>query len=397
MARKLSNWLESFEKWFEGTEIPEIYAKAVGLSTLASALEKKVWFILGRYKIYCNLYCVLIGKPGIGKNQAINFGHKLLLAAAPDVKFSADSVSTRAFYSDLEGASKILHWKDKQQVHCSLTVLSREFEVFIGDKKSNSQLLINLTNFFDCADDSFTHKTQHSGSNKVENLWLNILGATTPSSLANCLSIAATEGGLTSRILFVFAEKKRQNIAIPVLTPEQKDIENKLVHDLFLINQIINEYTMSDEARDNYIEYYKTYLDNKICTDLRFEGWYSRKALFINKLAMIFSIAESNNSLIEWRYYEQAISYLETLELKMHLAFKGLGKTDITADIDFVLEYIKTEKTVTKATLSAQIWRNVDSSKIDQVLELLVQSKAIAVDNSKISQNIVTYKFLKMI
>ena len=154
---------------------------------------------------------------------------------------------------------------------------------------------------------------------------------------------------------------------------------------------------MSDEARDNYIEYYKTYLDNKICTDLRFEGWYSRKALFINKLAMIFSIAESNNSLIEWRYYEQAISYLETLELKMHLAFKGLGKTDITADIDFVLEYIKTEKTVTKATLSAQIWRNVDSSKIDQVLELLVQSKAIAVDNSKISQNIVTYKFLKMI
>jgi len=397
MARKLSNWLESFEKWFEGTEIPEIYAKAVGLSTLASALEKKVWFILGRYKIYCNLYCVLIGKPGIGKNQAINFGHKLLLAAAPDVKFSADSVSTRAFYSDLEGSSSIYTWKGQQYNHCSLTVLSREFEVFIGDKKSNSQLLINLTNFFDCADDSFTHKTQHSGSNKVENLWLNILGATTPSSLANCLSVAATEGGLTSRILFVYADKKRQNIAIPVLTPEQKDIENKLVHDLFLINQIINEYTMSEEAKTNYIEYYKTYLDKKICTDLRFEGWYSRKALFINKLAMIFSISESNNSLIEWRYYEQAISYLETLELKMSLAFKGLGKTDITADIDFVLEYIKTEKIVTYSTLTAQIWRNIDSLKLDYILNLLVTTKAISIDNSKITQSIVTYKFNKMI
>ena len=64
-------------------------------------------------------------------------------------------------------------------------------------------MLVFLTDLFDCRELPWKYRTKGRGDNTIENLYLNLLAATTPDSLASSLPALAIGGGLTSRILFI--------------------------------------------------------------------------------------------------------------------------------------------------------------------------------------------------
>ena len=115
------------------TEPAKQFHTWVGLSAIASALRKKIWFRFGRIRIHPNIYVVLVSEPGVArKTQAITYGEEIIGEVSAIVT-SADAITPQAMLEDLEMAKteEVLP-NGTTLTHNSLCVTSGEFESFLG-------------------------------------------------------------------------------------------------------------------------------------------------------------------------------------------------------------------------------------------------------------------------
>ena len=373
-----SNWLESYLRLMENTEPARLFDKWVGYSIIASALRRKVSLQLGRLIYYPNIYVVLVAEPGVArKTQAIKYGVNFL-NTIPEIRLSADSSTKEAMTDDIETSGMDELMVDGTTLrHSSLNIISKEFESFLGQKKENTRMLTALTDLFDCPDD-WSSRTKHSGSNKIINPWVNLLAATTPDSLASSLPATAVGGGLTSRIMFIWADKKKKSIAIPAMTEEELKIKAWLEKDLYRISRLSGNYMMTTDCIRRWTAWYDQFDEDesgeRICPDKSFSGWYSRKPTYIIKISMLQAAAESSKLLIEWHHIEQAIEAIKEVEYSMGNAFKAIGKSEISAEVDNVLQIIRNARCISEKDLMTRIWRDIDSTKFTNVIDTLIKT-----------------------
>jgi len=376
--RHLENWLESYLEYTEGMEAAKSFQRWVGMSVIAGALRKKVHLSLGRIRVYPNLYVVLVAEPGIArKSQAINTGQELLLAT-PDIAVSADAITKEALLESMaESMQKEIYENGEELNHCSLSIISREFETFLGQKKENTKMLVLLTDLFDGQELPWTYKTKNSGNAIIMSPYLNLLAATTPESLASCLPSSAIGGGLTSRIIFVWAGRRHRKVAIPVLSDRVVELNDLLKKDLYFISRIAGIYEFSPEARANWIDWYNAYeeLDvDRICTDPSFNGWYSRKPTYILKIAIIIAAAESDKLTMEWRHVDKAIKLIEGTEMDMGGVFRAVGKSEVSTEVDTIMQLVKIHGTINEKNLLSKVWKDMDSFKFDNVMRTAMRT-----------------------
>lgn len=375
MARLLSDWLKAYEVLMTNTEPAKLFDIWTGYSLVAAALRRKVFLKLGRITYFPNLYVVFVAEPGVArKTQAIKFGMEIL-NTLPDIKLSADSSTKEAMTDDIEGSGiEELMIDGSVFRHSSLNIISKELESFLGQKKENTRMLVALTDLFDCPDD-WASRTRHGTSNKIIRPWINILAATTPDSIASSFPASAVGGGLASRILFIWADHRKKNEAIPELTPEEVKLKQSVEKDLYQISRLSGEYTMTADCRANWIDWYNNFNEDesgdRLCTDRAFSGWYSRKPTYLLKVAMLHAAAESNTLSLKWVYIERAINVIHQVECVMGNAFKAIGKSDISAEVGSVLQIIRTSGCISEKQLMSIVWRDLDAAKFDNVIDTL--------------------------
>lgn len=373
-----NNWLDSYLRLMENTEPARLFDKWVGYSVIASALRRKVSLQLGRLVYYPNIYVVLVAEPGVArKTQAIKYGVNFL-NTIPDIRLSADSSTKEAMTDDVESSGMDELLVDGTTLrHSSLNIISKEFESFLGQKKENTRMLTALTDLFDCPDD-WSSRTKHSGSNKIINPWVNLLAATTPDSLANSLPASAVGGGLTSRIMFIWADKKKKSVAIPAMTEEELKIKEMLEKDLYRISRLSGNYTMTADCMKKWIAWYDRFDEDesgdRICPDKSFSGWYSRKPTYIIKISILRAAAESSKLVIEWKHIEKAIEEIREVEYLMGNAFKAIGKSEISGEVDTVLQIIRNAGKISEKELMTKIWRDIDATKFTNVSDTLIKT-----------------------
>lgn len=366
--RQLENWLDAYMLYTSKTESAKQFHRWVGISAIASVLQRKVWLKFGMFKVFPNMYIVLTADPGVArKTQAIRIGQEFL-SEIPDVKLSPDSCSARQLFCDLEEAIKVEEMPDgKLYPHCSLTVSSDEFESFLGDKKTNTEMITILTNMYDCKSGPYKHKTKHSGKNNIENPYLNLIAGTTPSSLAESFPIKAIGGGLGTRIIFVWAYDRDHAEAYPEEGGDP-ELKQKLIHDLSIMARDYGEKRYSPEARKWWDDWYNSYdirSPNKLCDNPKFMGWYSRKSTHVQKLAICLHAAESNEPVINTQSFTKALACIEDIEREMSNAFIGVGRTETSNEIRMVEDIIKSHKSIREDKLFHLIWADIDSYKFE--------------------------------
>lgn len=378
MTNSDSNWIDNYMELMKETEPAALFDKWVSYSVIAAALRRKISLQLGRLIYYPNIYVVLVAEPGVArKTQAIKYGVNFL-NTIPDIRLSADSSTKEAMTDDMESSGLDELMTDGTTLrHSSLNIISKEFESFLGQKKENNRMLTALTDLFDCPDD-WSSRTRHGTSNKIINPWVNLLAATTPDSLASSLPASAVGGGLTSRIMFVWADKKKKPIAIPAMTESELKLKDKLEKDLYRISRMSGNYAMTSDCIKKWTDWYDGFDEDesgdRICKDKSFSGWYSRKPTYIMKISMLCAAAESSKLILEWRHIEKAIASIKEVEYTMGSAFKAIGKSEISAEVDSVLQIIREAKCISEKALMTRIWRDIDSTKFTNVIETLIKT-----------------------
>lgn len=372
--RKLENWLLAYRDYTEGTESPPLFHLWVALGVLAGAAQRKIYLDVDYYQVHSNLYVVLCSPRGRSrKSTALRIGKNILKAIAEygeEIHFSTQASSVAAL------VSQMVRIKEQNKEHQSLTASISELGSMLGAK--SNEMSDWLTDIFDCNPD-WDKQTVGRGMEKIERPWLNLMAATTPQWLGENLSKTAVEGGFVGRALFIY-EDTRRRVARPKMTPEQHVLQKHLVHDLALIAKMKGKFEFSPEGGDYYDYWYEevqdTDTDNK---DIRLGGYYERKAVYVQKLAMLISLASNNSLLIEKSDVQMALAMLEEIEPGMYKAFSSVGKNVFSADHERIKTQILSAKdkgVSYKKILNANI-HALDKDQIDKILYALKEQEII--------------------
>lgn len=380
MARMLGNWLEGYLEYTSNTESATVFHEWTGRSVLSAAMRKKLSLSLGRISIYANTYVVLVAEPGIArKSQAITYGLGLL-AHITDIRTSADAITKEALIQELSDCgcvSEDIMPDGTMMRSANLAIISKEFETFLGQKKENTKMIILLTDLFDAQEMPWKYQTKHGGTDTIPSVYMSILGATTPESLASCLPVQAIGGGLTSRMLFVWASKKAKKVAKPVLDPRTLELREALINDLHIISRMSGVYQMSPDADAFWCDWYENYDEQdpkRICKDPSFGGWYARKPMYILKMAMTHAAATSDELILDVKHIEQGLKDIESLEPHQAKVFSSIGRSNTTQETEQFLNVVRTRRDCTEAEILAALYRDMDYDKFKNVAATVVRA-----------------------
>jgi len=281
----------------------------------------------------------------------------------------------------------------KVKFHCSLTCMSEELSVFLG--QNDVKFLSLLTAWYDSRDE-WKYETKGSGKDHLSGVCFNLLGATAPDWLRSILPDEAIGGGFTSRVIFVVEEKKGKTVAESHYTKAHEELRKQLVKDLEQIRIISGEYTFDAKANAAYIAWYKeqeTLIEKgePPIDDPRFAGYCERRGTHVRKLSMLLTASRTSKRVIMLSDFERALLVLKAVEVKMSKTFGGLGRAQYSEVTEQVLEYIVACKKVKRSTLMSKFYRDVDPPTLKIIEEVLSQMRVVKV---KIDGKDVIYEYI---
>jgi hypothetical protein len=379
----------TYREYVNETESPTLYHKWVAVSLIASALQRKA-FLQWDSPTYPNFYIVLVGPSGCRKGTAMAPAYDIINECG--IALSSDSITREALIQQMKENQKLDMGSGSQGMeHSSLTIFSKELTVFLGYQQHS--LIMALTDWYDCQD-PWRYTTKGQGDYKIVGTWVNLIGATTPTLLQSALTEDATSGGLTSRMIFVYANRKAKSIALPFMVQADKDSKKWLVRRLEDIYQLQGEFGWNDSFLEKWVPWYEDNDENPRFTDPRFNGYNERRAKHLLKLAMIFSASARDDMVITGTEFDRALSLLEETEVFMPQAFRGIGRNVLAPLTEDLIRLLASRKEVLWSEIMQRFYNDADNETLKQVVGTLYAMKRVKINSVKDERGVITDKLV---
>jgi len=361
------DWLSAYLRYVEESEPPELYKIWTGISALAACLQRKC-FLEWDDNIYPNMFVVLIGPSGCRKGTAMK--PALHLIQEVGIKLVAESITREALIREFsKSTDTIIDTETNIPImHSSLTVFSQELAVFLG--YDNSQFLSDLTDLYDCSN-KWTYRTKTSGTDEIMGVWLNLIGATTPELLQSTLPTTAIGGGLTSRMIFVYGDKRSKLVPYPINSPKTKALRPGLISDLEAICAMRGRFVATEDFIDTYTAWYVDFAENSTMDDDKLRAYYERKPTHLRKLSMILSASRSSEMILRLDDFNRSLAILTKTENVMSKVFRGYGRSDVAELYPRIMGYISLRKEVVFGELLKKFYRDLSRQELDEILVTL--------------------------
>lgn len=355
-------------RYSENSEPPYLYRRWVAVSVIASCLQRVCKLEMGHVVDYPNFYIVLVGPAGrCRKGTAMGMGRLFLDKLG--ITLAAEATTREALIRALRrcGEMQMSDGTRGPREHASLTVYSQELTVFLG--YGNMQLMVDLADWFDCRD-RWKYETKSQGIDDIIGVWVNLIGATTPEQVQDALPQNAVGIGLTSRIIFVY-ENKRMPVALPYERQWELDLKEDLITDLNDIYTMHGNFTLDEEMLSFWEDWYPKQLHYKPFDDSRFYPYFERRTTHIKKLAMIMSVSRGRDFKVTMKDFNRAIEMLSSTEKKMSMALGGLGKSELAEVTHRVMGKIAYCKEIWFEELLGAFYRDVSKEELHKILSTL--------------------------
>lgn len=397
-----NEFLKTYLEYTENTESPKIFHIWAALSGVGACLGRRVFYPFAVGDIFPNMYVLLVGPPATRKSTAINI-MKELVKNNTGVRFAPkdtagqrqglitaihsdteqddlvlqnlavnDSVSLNAFEMNGERQSFLETQIDLRDRH-TLYVTAGEFASFIGN--NNENMLTFLIEMFDGTDYDYQLKTSKL---IIEKPLFNLIGGTTPTSLASTLPEAAIGQGFMSRIILVFASKKQKSVEEPILDKKAGDTIGevfKMLHENW-----DGAIGITKTARDAISSFYDKEIE---LSDPRFVHYIERRSTHLKKLATILACSRLSKEIEEEDIW-QADELLKYTEITMPDALGEYGMSPLAGAKQRLLEFLThAEGAVPITTIYGAMYRDMKKADIISCLnDLQNAGKILRVDTN---------------
>ena len=368
MAREIiTNWYEAYQEYTERWEPPKIFNKWVALSILSVATQRQVWLQEGNSRLWPNLYVVFVGPSGSGKTsamrEAVPFLDALGIRRSPS-KFIHPSqmiVDMVEATKEIEGTGLVTPYM----------MWAEELPSFLGRDAFKNGVLSDLTTLYDCPEPAFVNPILKRNNDVVPLPYVCMLAGTTPDGIFEVLPPGTVGQGFTSRLIMVSGSYSADRVAEKPWDNVHEQIQSALIHDLDLVSRLKGSMRFSRTAGMIWRDFY----DNRKTpeqefNDPRLQGYASRKPMYVKKISMLLSLAESDSMIVEAYHVEKAIHLLREVDLSIGEIYDEVAPSLIVQHYPRVLKVLKgaTGRTMSHSQLMQRFSHSLDKNTFGLVM-----------------------------
>ena len=366
-GRLLPDWIDAYMDYTKNSEPADSFRKWVAISVIGACLQRKC-MLQWEGTMYPNLYVVLVGPSGSRKGTAMRPGREIL-ESMMGINLSPEAVTREQLIRRLRKAGDTTISEGATIIgHASLTVFSEELTVFLG--YNNNQLMADLCDWYDCKN-RWRYETKNQGVDDIMNVWVSLIGATTPRLLETTMPQDAIGGGLTSRIIFIYQESRGRVIPTPFMTAHEVELEARLVHDLEAIKMLHGEFIPTDSFLKSWIDWYTVQHEDPPFADPRLEGYLTRRGTHVLKLSMVMNASRCGDMKLTKEDFDRALYELSLVEKNMPYVFRGIGKSDMVDVTNRVMATIARYGEITFSALLGKHYYDVDRDGLYRIVGTL--------------------------
>lgn len=328
--RECSDWLTEFVEGAKWGEAPVFMYFWAGVSAIASVLRRKVWIDMGEFVWYPNLYTLIVAPPGVvQKSTTADIGMNLV-AQVPGIHFGPSTLTWQALYDAFSEVGEEFELPGGQEnaIQYPLVINSSEFGITLNPK--DTEMIDQLVHIWDGR--PMKKRTRKDGELVISSPCLNLIACTTPAWIAENVPQYLIGGGLTSRMLFVYADEKARYNAYPRLhmPPDHKLRKAKLLRDLERISQLVGEFVLTDDAIEWGTAWYENFhkVEAKQIDKTLLGGYIARKQTLTHKVAMCLAVSQGDALIITRPILERAVALISELEKQMPLVYSKIGMSE---------------------------------------------------------------------
>ena len=341
-VRHYPDWIKQYTEYASVTEAPKRMHFWSAIGTVAGCLRRRVWLDQKRFCWYPSFYLIFVAPPGVvAKSTTIDISTDLL-KQVPGIKFGPNSITWQALVTAFAASSEAFEYNGEWHPMSPLTLVASELGSLLNlQDKEMVNLLIELWD----GKRSYEKITKMSGNDTVEAPWINLQAGTTPHWIADNMPQAMIGGGLSSRCLFVYADKKEKYVAYvdEQVTAGDAVMREKLIHDLEQISMMTGPFALSKDARAWGSSWYQSFWEDSVSRmdDQMAEGYAARKQTHMHKVAMVLSASRGDSRVIELEDLQLANTMLEDLEVDMPKVFSRIGRSEISMQAERFIEFVQ--------------------------------------------------------
>ncbi len=404
MARQFKDFVETCEAGTPGKYVPYSFRRWAALTIVGAAMQRRVWFDHGDFKVRPNLYVVMIAPPAQGKGIAFDFPVDHVFQKISEPVVNNRKVKERAeliwrqyltnewtlprhmmqghiTYEQLcRGMARTTYNVDGAGVESypdtSVLVRNSEFGVFMDRYNKNLQMLMT-----EGWDSSAPHEylTKHEGEDLLYGPTITWLAGATPDAFVENMPARAGKQGLLSRIIPVVEMAAASPMEIR--TPKfDEELAKDLAHDLAQVAELKGEFTFSQAVDDVVIPWLANGLKPQP-TDPTMKEYCGRRYSHLIKMSMCFAAGRRSSMVIELEDWESATEMLFKAEIAMPTVLRRFGMSDVGRLADDLVELVRDRKRMPMRVLKRLALRSSKNiSDVDKTIEVLLSSGALKQD-----------------
>lgn len=379
--RNHENWLKAYMEFTALSESPDALHFWTGISTIAGALRRQVWMEHRIFQWTPNFYIIFVGPPGVAaKSTSLRIGMGLL-RQVEGVHFGPQSMTWQGLTKALVEAYELVPFGEEFLPMSCLTCEVAELGTFL--RPSDRELVDVLVAMWDGAREPWRRRLKQEET-VVENPWINVIAATTPSWLGDNFPEVMIGGGLVSRIVFVHGDTKRHLLAYPGDFIDKAAFarqEKALVEDLYSISALKGEYELAKDAKVWGTKWYEQLWTRRPehMADDYYSGYIARKQTHIHKVAMVLAAAQRDQLAVTLEDLQTAERIVTSLEVDMERVFQSIGTSDISKYAADILHFIKALGKVESVRLWRQCIHRMGPRDYSEAIDALVRAGYLSI------------------
>lgn len=356
-----------------------------------------MWVRTAKGFTFPNLFVILVGRPGIGKSEAINNIRPLVEATY--VKEVFRKVTELMPYDVTKGAlldrlatygrkgldpySETVDKQEPVKYHSAFLAVS-ELGNLVREK--DNQLLNSLHDLYDCP--PVVQEERRYLKDKptaIINPSLALLGGTTPSYLSETFPPQAWSQGFMARVIMVYSSDM---IEPDLFSEETIDLAlaNELVRDLRTMGKLNGRMEFTDECKKTIVAWQKG--GRQPAPDHpRLEHYNTRRMRHAIKLAMIAAIDRGNALVIEVDDFQTALNWMIEAEKQMpQVLLELVGRADgqVINELYFHLQGLwdsplHGRRPMPRSILVDFLRHRVAAWQVDQIIKTAVDAELIII------------------
>jgi hypothetical protein len=366
------SWIDKIVDDTVEAEAPERFYWWSGLAAISACVRKGLYLDRYYYKLYPNIYVLLMAGTGGRKSGPPTLAKKLVLEAACTRVISGRN-TVQAIIKDM-GKAYSVNGSGVMKDAAAFVTSGELASLFIADPHA----LTILTDLYDthANEPEWKNSTKSAGIDTLKNPCVTLLGATNEVLFKDAVPLNAVGGGFIGRTIIVLENKRRTINSLMNEPKHDPPDEKELANYLKEISKLSGKFLISKEAR---VEYDKWYHQLAGIQHNDTTGSIERLGDTVLKVAMNVSLSYNLSKEIHLSHITEAIEKTTECIGGMKQITMGAGKSDLAYATSIVLRELlaRPEHKATRKQLLAKYWGEFDSLTLDRIAETLVQSRAI--------------------